>query len=247
MEGHLGWLNNDSNDVYHSARTVWLQSGGKSSGQNNAGWFLDASNFARSLTLFAARKAVVGAWVNDKDEFLAPRADVEGTAEFRAWMRSAMVYAAVHPQNTCCAARGLPYKDELVDLSNHLFWASPEAIAALASAVGDADLQADAERAGEVAPALLKSLSGWPSPASAPAASCWALLQELLQATLSERKRFSELNPELHSLAWDAGLYQLKGLFAEGEPALWMELQAAITALRNEVREGVYRFELLLR
>jgi hypothetical protein len=247
MEGHLGWLNNDSNDVYHSARTVWLQSGGKSSGQNNAGWFLDWSNFARSLTLFAARKAVVGGWVNDKDEFLAPRPDVEGTAEFRAWMGSAMVYAAVHPQNTCCAARGLSYKGELVDLSNHLFWASPEAIAAGAARAGDAGLQADAERAAGVAPALMTVLSDWGSPPSAVAASCWALLQQLLQATIGDRKCFSELNPDLQSLSWDAGLYQLKRLFVEGEPALWAELQAATTALRHEVREGVYRFELLLR
>jgi uncharacterized MAPEG superfamily protein len=247
MEGHLGWLNNDSNDVYHSARTVWLQSGGKSSGQNNAGWFLDASNFSRSLSLFAARKAVVGSWINDKDEFLAPRADVESSAEFRAWMRSAMVYAAVHPQNTCCAARGLSYKGDSVDLSNHLFWASPDDVSALADRAGDAVLQSDATQVAVVAPALLTTLGGWPSPASAPAASCWSLLQQLLEATLRERGAFAARYPELHSLTWDAGLYQLKGLFAEVEAGLWGEFQAATTALQHEVREGVYRFELLLR
>lgn len=247
MEGHHGWLNNDSNDVYHSARTVWLQSGGKSSGQNNAGWFLDASNFARSLTLFAARKAVVGNWINDKDEFLAPREDVEATGEFCAWMRQAMVYAAVHPQNTCCAARGLSYKGQSVDLNNHLFWASSAEVASLAARAGDAALQSDAKQGDGATPALLTTLNGWAWPSSLAATSCWSLLHRLLQATLPGRRSFAGRRPELRSLSWDAGLYQLKDLFAEAEPALWRELQAATTELRQEVREGVYRFELLLR
>jgi hypothetical protein len=247
LPGHRGWLNNDSNDVYHSARTVWLQSGGKSSGQNNAGWFLDADNFVRSLALFAARKAVVGTWVNDKDEFLGPRPEVEQSPEFGSWTQAALVYAAVHPQNTCCGARGLPYRGVPTDLENHLFWASPDRVAALAADFGVAALDADARRPGTATPALVSTLGRSAALDSARARDCWALLQDLLRGTMQERVDFAVARPELYSLCWDSGLFQLKDLFSSAEPLLWRELRQATAALRAEVAEGVYRFELLLR
>jgi hypothetical protein len=247
LRGHRGWFNNDSNDVYHSARTVWLQSGGKSSGQNNAGWFLDEANFVRSLVLFAARKAVVGTWVNDKDEFLAPRPEAEQRPEFGTWTRAALVYSAVHPQNTCCAARSLPYKGVPTDLDNHLFWASPDRVAALADDFGVVVLDADARRSGTAPPALVSALGHPAALDSAGARDCWALLQDLLRGTMKERVDFAVARPDLYSLCWDSGLFQLKDLFSSAQPLLWRELRQATAALRAEVAEGVYRFELLLR
>jgi len=244
--GHLGWINNDSNDVYHSARTVWLQSASKSSGQNNAGWFLTKENFVRSLVLFAARKAVTGTWINDKDEFLAPDPAVSATAGFEQWSRDAIVYAAVHSQNTCCAARALSYKGSGWDLHNHLFWRSSAEVEFAAAQVGASQIVEDARRAGGRRPELLDVLERQTGPASEAAQACWDLLEQLHSATLSLRSDYALTRPELHSLCWDAGLHQLKPLFEQAEPSSWRELKSAGAELRSRVCEGVYRFGLLV-
>jgi len=246
LEGHLGWLNNDSNDVYHSARTVWIQSAGKSSGQNNAGWFLTPENFERSLSLFSARKSVVGTWVNDKDEFIAPAPDVESTPEYRTWRGDALVYAAMHAQNTCSGARGLSYKDRQWSLTNELFWLPSDEVAALARRHGVQELLRDAECAKSSVPHLLAVLQDH-LPLKEEAAAGWRLLEALLRATMRERISFSRSHPERQALCWDAGLFQLKPLFEEAQPALWEEFKDARAVLRARVREGVYRFGLLLR
>jgi hypothetical protein len=242
----LGWLNNDSNDVYHSDRTVWIQSAGKSSGQNNAGWFLTPENFARSLTLFSVRKSVVGTWVNDKDEFIAPGPDVQSTPEYRLWLSDALVYAASHAQNTCSGARGLPYKGRQWSLTNELFWLPSDEVVALARRHGVKELLRDAECAKSSVPHLLLELQPH-LPLQDEAAACWRLLEALLCATIRDRVSFSRSHPERQALCWDAGLFQLKPLFEQAQPALWEELKDARAALRARVREGVYRFGLLLR
>lgn|GEM_PF-3866476 len=235
----LLWMVNDANDVYHSARTVWLQSGGRASSNHLGGFWLRADNVARGLTLFAARKAVAGSWVTDKDEFLAPCPEVEASPAFAAWQRDCFVFALSHPSNTCCAARALPYKDRTVALSNHLFWARPGEVVGWARAAGDAVLVDDARQA--IAPWVTEPLSN----PSAPAAEVLRLLRGLLQDTIGERAAYAEQNPGLHSHCWDAGLHQLKGLFASARPGAWAELRRARERLRVAVAAGVYEFGLL--
>ena len=196
---------------------------------NNAGWFLTEENFLRSAALFAARKAVRGSWINDKDEFLRPTQELEDTPEFRTWMGEGLVYAMVHPSNTCVGADELSYKGELWSLRNHFFWGeSPND--------GARDPQArleleQARESGEV---------------SAEAARVLELLRELYESTRSQRRKYAASHPELQVEAWDAGVYQLKGLFAHSQPLLWTDLRRARNELEQKVRRGVYSFGILL-
>jgi len=241
LDGHLGWLNNDGNDVYHSPTTVWLQSAGKSSTHNNGGWFLTPENVERSLMLFAARKSVKGDWIRDKDEYLAPCPEVTSTAEFGAWSTDALVYAAAHFSNTCCGGRSLQYKGVSFDVSNHLFWHSADEIVEMA----DFDkLTADAEAAKGKVPQLVSSLAG--KELGEEAGRVMEGLKQMSARSMSAREDYYYEDTELQSYCWDAGLHQLKHLFADACPERWARFKKDREALRVRVREGVYKFGFLL-
>jgi len=79
------------------------------------------------------------------------------------------------------------------------------------------------------------------------ARECGDLLNALLGDTLPHRESFATSRPELHLMAHDAGLYQLKHLFKEYSPAGWAALQAAFKALGDKLRGGVFDHGFLLR
>ncbi|MBJ94069.1 MAG: hypothetical protein CMP23_06265 [Rickettsiales bacterium] len=244
LAGQLGWFNNDANDVYHSASTVWLQSAGKSSSNHNAGWFLTADNFLRSLVLFAARKSVKGSWINDKDEFLAPGQELSAGVANRTWVQDCLVLAMIDPSNTCCAADGLSYKQQRYSLRNQLFWMSALEVLEQAELQGCLSLARSARGAGPAQPHILSLLDeGLFSPQ---AGAGLELLGKLLIGSLAHREEFAEgPGAGLHLGCWDAGLHQLKGLFEARLPAEWQQLRELRRSLRDRVRDGVYRVGML--
>ena len=80
----------------------------------------------------------------------------------------------------------------------------------------------------------------------AEAARVLELLRELYESTRSQRREYSASHPELQVEAWDAGVYQLKGLFADSQPLLWTALRRTRNELEQKVRRGVYSFGILL-
>jgi len=69
----------------------------------------------------------------------------------------------------------------------------------------------------------------------------------LLVETLPHRESCATSRPELHLMAHDAGLYQLKTLFREVAPMAWKTLQIAFKALSDRLRPGVMDHGFLLR
>lgn len=65
-------------------------------------------------------------------------------------------------------------------------------------------------------------------------------LTQFWHAALPHRETFADQHPELHLLAWDAGVYQLKHLWREHRPSEWKALQVAQKRLAEKLQEGVY-------
>ena len=72
-------------------------------------------------------------------------------------------------------------------------------------------------------------------------------LDALWLASLPVRESFACARPELHLLAWDAGVYQLKHLWREHFAEDWEALRASHKRLADKLRPGVYDFGFLLR
>lgn len=63
--------------------------------------------------------------------------------------------------------------------------------------------------------------------------------------SLDERESYALQHPELHLMAWDAGVYQLKHLWRDYHPEKWEEMKKAHKDLAERLREGVYEYGFL--
>ena len=84
-------------------------------------------------------------------------------------------------------------------------------------------------------------------PLSPDALHILTLLKDLWVKSLPYREAYAASKPELHLLAWDAGVYQLKHLWRDLFPEEWDALKAAHKSLAERLRPGVYEFGFLLR
>lgn len=230
-QGTLYTTNFQANNVQQSGSLVFMVSG-VSTAFANVNTL--TSNWHRAVALFAARKLVAGNWVNDKDEYLTP---TDTTDTYKQWNDDAVVYALLHNANNCTAMRDVQYKGKAWRIKNNFFWRTREASRALYDRADTQFLYADVR--GETEDSYLATIL--PTLNLSPEArECLAVLDGLLTRTLPHREAFATARPELHLMAHDAGLYQLKHLFREYDPAGWEALQRAFKALSDRLRPGVY-------
>lgn len=258
-EASIGVMCNMSNSPGDSGTGVLLLSG-KPTHKGRCHVDITPHNLARCVSLYAARKLVICAWYNATDEYLAPNETAPGYAQ---WNDDAHVYALLHPSNNCTAMRSVAYKGRDWTISNHLFWLSrAEALAALDTSHTPA-LYRDckATPAGYVVPKPADSprepweVAGDPYLAhvlpsldlSPEARDVLDRLRALWLRSLPVREAFAAERPELHLLAWDAGVYQLKHLWREYFAEDWEALREAHRKLADRMRPGVYDFGFLLR
>lgn len=257
--GSFFTLCSNGNSLSKSATDVYLLSC-KPSNHGIAQFESQTHNMRRCVTVFTARKLVVGTWVSFTDEYLAPDESRDGYAQ---WVDDAHVFALLHPSNNCTAMRDVAYASRTWTISNHLFWRSRAACLADLDTSHTLALYRDckAHPAGYVVPPPEGTsresweLNGDPYLAhvlpglnlSPEARDVLARLDALWLASLSVRESFARERPELHLLAWDAGVYQLKHLWREHFAEDWEALRAAHKRLADKLRPGVYDFGFLLR
>ena len=230
-------FNCHANNLMKSGTDVFLTS---SCSTGNAGVsVIPGESFRRAIALYAARKLVTGDWKNDKDEYLAPNTKLPG---YEQWNDDAVIYALLHTSNNCTAMRNVQYKGRVWRIKNN-FWHKTRAESrVLYDHASCAQITADlrAEVTDSYLASILPTLDLSPE-----ARECLAQLDALLVSTLPHRESFATARPELHLMAHDAGVYQLKHLFREYEPEAWSALQASLKALADKLRPGVFAFGFL--
>lgn len=240
VPGSLGYFGSSANNLADSDTMVYLVSG--TSSRSHGCSVLPGESFRRSMALYAARKLVTGTWVNDKDEYLTPTDT--GSDAYKQWNDDCVVYALLHNANNCTAMRDVSYKGKTWRIKNNFWWKTREQSKELYDRPDTQALYADVR--GETEDSYLATIL--PSLNLSPEArECLRILDTLLVETLPHRESFATSRPELHLMAHDAGLYQLKTLFREVAPMAWKTLQIAFKALGDKLRPGVFDHGFLLR
>ncbi len=254
--GSLLYMTNVANCLYKSGTDVFWTSSCSSMAN---GLSVLPSNWRRAIALYAARKLVLGNWVNDKDEYLVPDASLTPYAQ---WVNDCHVYALLHPSNNCTSMRGVQYKDgppngsKTWTIHNHFFWGKHADTLKLLDTPATHALYRDCKahpskdvfgNAVESTPDpyMAHVLEGMPL--SPDALAVLALLDNLWVKSLPLREGYAAGKPELHLMAWDAGVYQLKHIWRDLFPTEWAELQEAYKALGARLQPGVYEFGFLKR
>lgn len=243
----LAFVMSKGNSLMESGSGVAVVSAGYANGH---GFSVLPSNFRRAIALYGARKLITGTWINDKDEYLAPVVSVA----YEQWVDDCHVYALLHNSNNCTAMRNVPYKDKSWTIHNHFFWrAQADTLAALdTKATGNLYRDCKQHPSKDVfgnpvvstpdpyMARVLPSLNLSPE-----AVNVLTLLDALWVKSLPVRENYAAGKPELHLVAWDAGVYQAKHLWRELFPSEWQALQAAFRQLADKLRPGVYEHGFL--
>ena len=235
VENALGYIGNNSNNVGMSEMYSAIYS---SCSSRANGYSITADNFDRCTALFAARKLIVGNWINDKDEYLAPNEAHPGYNEF---VNDSLIYSLFHSSSNQSSLRNVEYKGNAWNIKNEFFWRSAAEMAEKANACGNDEMYNDARVSKDRY--VYSKLQGIELSAEAKAVLDKA--NEILDATMSRRKVYNEEHPEYQVNNFDAGFYQLKAICKEYCPELLKEFNEVFKKLSEKMKPMVYELGFL--
>lgn len=235
----IGCYSNMGNNVYQNSQKVALFSSADSSNSN--GTSILRENFTRITSLFSARKLVVGNWVNDKDEYLAPN---ENHPLFGSFVDDSIIYSLFHSSSNQSSLRHIKYKEQFWDIKNEFFWMSKNEIMELAEMYKNDFCYNDAYTSDEryVYVLLRDGLYGR---LSTEAKAVLDKATDLVRKSFTYRMAFDEDHPEYQINNWDAGFYQLKKLWDERLKPDFSEFKELYKVLSDKMRPMVYELGFL--
>lgn len=234
-ENALGYFHNDANSVQYNAQYVGMYATPFASAN---GVVVLPDNFDRCTALFAARKLIVGNWINDKDEYLAPNTE---HAAYNEFVNDSLVYSLFHSSSNQSSLRNVEYKGKKWDINNEFFWMSRQAIEDLANANGFTSTYNDARTSKDrYVYKKLQSIA-----LSSEAQAVLEKANEIVVNTFKYRELFDSEHPEYQILNWDNGWYQVKALAKEYAKEDYDEFVKLFKALENKMRPMVYELGFL--
>ncbi len=190
---------------------------------------IEKTNFHKTTTLFTARKSIVGNWINDKDEYLAPN---ENHSDWQQFVYDSIVYSLFNNSSQQSSLRQITYKNKKWDIRNEFFWMSKDQMLELANDHGFDEMYQDARTDNDrfVYKKLYhEDVYGKLSP---DAREVLLMAEELVKKSMEARIIMAGDDDKLHLHCWDAGYAQLK--------LVW---KASYKQEFNEFREAYKRFE----
>ena len=109
-DGAVGFMCTGTND-FQNTKYVCVLSSGASRGH---GIFVNEQNLWQSAVLFAVEKVVAPTWLNDRDQFLQPNAEL--SEEFK---NDCLVYMLFNGSNLTASANGLEWNGRQWNIVNH--------------------------------------------------------------------------------------------------------------------------------
>lgn len=111
--GSVGYLYASNNDLQHSAIETLITSSIYTGG-NGGGVYLTAENLWQAAIVFAVRRLIKPTWLNDRDQFLQPTAEL--SEEFKS---DCLIWMLFNGSNLSAGADGLEWNDRTWSLTNH--------------------------------------------------------------------------------------------------------------------------------
>lgn len=234
-ENALGYFHNNANSVQYNAQYVGMYATPFASAH---GVVVMRDNFDRCTALFAARKLVVGNWINDKDEYLAPN---EAHPAYNEFVNDSLIYSLFHSSSNQSSLRNVEYKGKTWNIKNEFFFMARADIEAMANEHHNDDCYNDAHA--DKDRYVYSKLQG--IELSAEAQRVLDLAREIVVATFKYRVVFNAEHPEYQVNNWDCGWYQIKAMAKDYCKDQLKEFDKAFKALADKMRPMVYELGFL--
>jgi len=240
VQGFLGYMINNSNNVYKSGQGVTI---GSSAFAMAHGISVHQTNFFRCTTLFTARRILKGDWINWYDEYLKPNEEHENFEQFKY---DSLVYSLFESKSNQSSLRQVEYKGQMWDIKNEFFWMSRDRMKELADNMGYDELYNDARTASDRH--VYKLIFGEERIYDKLSPDAKAVLDKATELVeLSMEMRQVMANDENHLNSWDAGYAQLKLVWKEYFPEQFKEFRQLYKNMEDRMRPLVYELGFLMK
>ena len=237
VKGALGYYVNESNNVYKNQTCVYIVSSCSSAAH---GVSILPNNFDRVCANFASRKLIVGNWINDKDEYLAPNTEHPAYNEF---VNDSLIYSLFHSSSNQSSLSNIEYKGKLWDIKNEFFFMSKKEIEELANDNSNDICYNGVHTSQERY--VYNYLNEHRNELSVESLSVLEKAEELVRKSFKYRMLFDEEHPEYQINNWDCGWYQIKGMLKMFMPNELKEFQQLYKTLSDKMRPMVYELGFL--
>ena len=233
----IGYFHNNANSVQYNAQYVGMYSTPFASAH---GVSILPDNFDRCTALFAARKLIVGNWINDKDEYLTPNTNHDKWNEF---VNDSIVYSLFHSSSNQSSLRNIEYKGRKWDIKNEFCWYDINKVKELANE-NNLDFTYNDANATEQR-FVYEYIREHDGEFSKEALDVLNKANDMLWKSFKYRKLFNEEHPEYQIMNADLGYYQLKALYKDYMADDLEEFKKLYKVLSDKMRPMVYELGFL--
>lgn len=234
---NLGFLINDSNNIYANTQGVYLISS-KITRHIKSTTILP-SNFADCMALFTARKVIKSNWINQKDEYMIPNKEHPCYKEFEL---DSIIYSLFNTSSNQASLRDVLFEGEKFDIVNHLFFMSKNDVEQLAKRHNNVNILNDLDKFGEerFVYKYIKDKS-----LSKEAQDVLNKAVELVEKSFEFREKMSRENDNYHLNTWDASWYQIKLILKEHLKEELETFNQLYSTLEKKLESLVYELKFL--
>lgn len=233
----LGYMHNNANSVQYNQTYVGLYASPFAAAHGLA---CVSENFTRCTALFSARKLIIGNWVNDKDEYIAPNTT---DVRYREFELDSVVYSLFNTSSNQSSLRNIEYKGKLWDIKNDFFFMSKKEMEELANDNGNDICYNGVHTSQERY--VYNYLNEHRNELSVESLNVLEKSEELVRKSFKYRMLFDEEHPEYQINNWDCGWYQIKGMLKMFMPNELKEFQQLYKVLSDKMRPMVYELGFL--
>jgi hypothetical protein len=235
----FSFMSYEQNPVRGNGESVYIQNG---VGHRNRGVHINKENILDVVSVFAAKRLIVGDWINWYDEYTKPTNENE---EYRTFSYDSLIYSLFNVKSSQASfvinIDGIEYKT-----NNQFFWISADVMKTLADTTKYDNLynnvRIDSDR---YLYTLLFGEQRIYDKLSHDAKLVLNRATELVEKSMELRQVMA--NDENHLDFWDAGYTQLKPVWKEYFQEDFKEFKQLYKNLEDRMRPFVYKLGFLIK
>lgn len=233
----IGFLMNDSNNVYANTKGVYILSSPVNRHVKTT--TITKNNYKDCFSVFAARKLIKSKWCNQIDEYRIPNIY---HCSYKEWQSDCIIYSIFHECSSTSSLRNIEVSEIKYNIFNEMFFMSNKEILELAIKYNNEEVYEDCKTfIGErFINKKIESLQ-----LTVEGKGILEKARKLVSDSFIYRTKFNNLYPQYQINNWDAGWYQIKAMLKVYMKEELMEFNKLFNSLEDKMRPMVYELGFL--
>ena len=233
----IGFLMNDSNNVYANTKGVYILSAPVNRHVKTT--IITKENYKKCFSLFAARKLIKSKWYNQIDEYIIPNIEYY---KYKEWESDCIVYSIFQECASTSSLRNVRIQEVNYNIFNEMFFMSNEEILELAIKYNNEEIYEDCKMFNKER-FIKKELEELE--VTTEGGLLLGKARKLIVESFKYREKFNKNNDRYNINAWDAGWYQIKAMLKVYMKEDLLEFNKLFNRLEDKMRPMVYELGFL--